>query len=237
LPSPYYFEEAAEAVDENQVAQRIICGPDPRKHIEAIQKYVDAGFDHIYVHQVGNDQEGFIKFYVREILGHFARMNGHRANETPNRRLETRRSRMNAQRRDHVFFLMGSELTKDVTPARRRSRALATIQGAYFTATGIWPLLHYRSFEKITGPKRDDWLVKTVGVMISCIGATLLLSAASDRPATEIRFLALSSAIGLCGIDTYFSATGRISKIYLLDAVAEVTLATAWLNEERNKRN
>ena len=76
LPSPYYFEEAAKAVDEKQVAQRIICGPDPREHIEAIQKYLDAGFDHIYVHQVGEDQEGFMQFYRHEILGHFARLSG-----------------------------------------------------------------------------------------------------------------------------------------------------------------
>jgi G6PDH family F420-dependent oxidoreductase len=82
LPSPYYFEEAAKAVDEEQVAQRIICGPDPRKHIEAIQKYLDVGFDHIYVHQVGEDQEGFMQFYAHEILGQFVRMNGRRADET-----------------------------------------------------------------------------------------------------------------------------------------------------------
>lgn len=126
---------------------------------------------------------------------------------------------------------MESELAKDVRAAPRRRRALATIQGFYFTATGIWPLLHYRSFERVTGPKRDDWLVKTVGLMISCIGATLLVSAKNERPSAESKFLALSTALSLCGVDTYFSATGRISKIYLLDAAVEVVLAAAWAKE------
>ena len=72
LPSPYYFEQAAKPVTEDKVAEEIPCGPDPRKHIGAIQEYVDAGFDHIYVHQVGPDQEGFMEFYRREILPHFS---------------------------------------------------------------------------------------------------------------------------------------------------------------------
>jgi hypothetical protein len=78
LPSPFYFEEAAKIVSEDQVAEKIVCGPDPRKHIEAIEKYVKAGFDHIYVHQVGTEQDGFMQFYRSEILGHFAKLNGHR---------------------------------------------------------------------------------------------------------------------------------------------------------------
>lgn len=75
LPSPFFFEEATKVVTEEQVAQRIVCGPDPQKHIDAIQKYADAGFDHVYVHQVGPEQDGFMQFYRREILDHFARMN------------------------------------------------------------------------------------------------------------------------------------------------------------------
>ena len=114
---------------------------------------------------------------------------------------------------------------------------LAIAQGTYFAATGIWPLIHYRSFERVTGPKQDDWLVKTVGVMVTCIGATLLLSGQRNQQNDETRFLALSSALGLIGIDSYFSATGRISKVYLLDAALEAALALAWLNERSGKRS
>jgi hypothetical protein len=35
---------------------------------EATERFVDAGFDHVYVHQVGPDQEGFFGFYESEVL-------------------------------------------------------------------------------------------------------------------------------------------------------------------------
>jgi coenzyme F420-dependent glucose-6-phosphate dehydrogenase len=50
----------------------VTCGPDPERHIEAIDAFVDAGYDHVYVHQVGPDQEGFIRFAERELLPHYA---------------------------------------------------------------------------------------------------------------------------------------------------------------------
>jgi G6PDH family F420-dependent oxidoreductase len=71
LPLPRHFEQAAQMVREEDVAKTVPCGPDPERHREAIQKYVDAGFDHVAVHQVGPDQEGFFRFYEREILPSF----------------------------------------------------------------------------------------------------------------------------------------------------------------------
>uniref|UniRef100_A0A831T9V4 TIGR03557 family F420-dependent LLM class oxidoreductase n=1 Tax=Thermorudis peleae TaxID=1382356 RepID=A0A831T9V4_9BACT len=71
LPLPRHFEQATELVSEEQIASAIVCGPDPEKHAKAIQEYVDAGCDHVYVHQVGPDQQGFLDFYRREILPRF----------------------------------------------------------------------------------------------------------------------------------------------------------------------
>lgn len=68
LPLPAHFEEAAELVDEDDIAESIVCGPDPERHVEAIEEYAAAGYDHVYVHQVGPDQEGFFDFYSREVL-------------------------------------------------------------------------------------------------------------------------------------------------------------------------
>jgi G6PDH family F420-dependent oxidoreductase len=68
LPTPAHFEQAAEMVDEDDVAQRVVCGPDVGRHVEMIEKYRDAGFDHLYFHQVGPDQEGFLRFYRDEVL-------------------------------------------------------------------------------------------------------------------------------------------------------------------------
>jgi G6PDH family F420-dependent oxidoreductase len=75
LPLPGHFEQLAESLTEDQVAAEVVCGPDPRKHIEAIRDYADAGFDHVYVHQVGPDQAGFFDFYKREVLPEFALSN------------------------------------------------------------------------------------------------------------------------------------------------------------------
>jgi coenzyme F420-dependent glucose-6-phosphate dehydrogenase len=71
LPLPAHFEEAAEVLDTDDVAESIVCGPDPERHRAAIQEYVDAGYDHVYVHQVGPDQKGFFDFYEREVLPGF----------------------------------------------------------------------------------------------------------------------------------------------------------------------
>jgi coenzyme F420-dependent glucose-6-phosphate dehydrogenase len=72
LPLPSHFEQAVEMVTEADTAEMVVCGPDSDRHREAVQQYVDAGFDHVYVHQVGADQEGFMRFYEREIIPSFA---------------------------------------------------------------------------------------------------------------------------------------------------------------------
>jgi G6PDH family F420-dependent oxidoreductase len=71
LPTPAHFEQAAKMVTEEQVAKSVICGPDSQRHIEAIRTYIDAGYDHVYVHQVGRDQEGFFNFYQQQVLPEF----------------------------------------------------------------------------------------------------------------------------------------------------------------------
>ena len=68
LPSPRHFEQLTETVSEREIARVIPCGPDARRHLDRIQAYIDAGFDHVYLHQVGPDQAGFIKFAEGELL-------------------------------------------------------------------------------------------------------------------------------------------------------------------------
>ena len=68
LPLPAHFEEATELVSEEKIAESVVCGPDPERHLEAIREYLDAGYDHVYVHQVGPDQDGFFDFYEHEVL-------------------------------------------------------------------------------------------------------------------------------------------------------------------------
>src|SRR3712207_2475360 len=71
LPTPRHFEQASQLVTEEMVAESVPCGPDPERHVQAIQEYVDAGFDEVYVSQIGPDQEGFLRFYEREVLPRF----------------------------------------------------------------------------------------------------------------------------------------------------------------------
>ena len=68
LPNPAQFTELVSSITEDQVAEAIPCGPDPAVHLEHIQAYVDAGYSHVYLHQVGPDQAGFIEFAKRELL-------------------------------------------------------------------------------------------------------------------------------------------------------------------------
>jgi G6PDH family F420-dependent oxidoreductase len=72
LPNPAHFEQLAEIVTEDMIAERIVCGPDIDRHVAAIEAYVDAGYDHVYVHQVGPDQAGFLDAYARDVLPRFA---------------------------------------------------------------------------------------------------------------------------------------------------------------------
>ena len=71
LPLPSHFEQAAEMVTADAIAEVVVCGPDPDRHRDAIREYVEAGFDRVYVHQVGADQEGFMRFYEREVMPAF----------------------------------------------------------------------------------------------------------------------------------------------------------------------
>jgi len=68
LPLPSHIEAAAEWADEDDIAEAVVCGPDPEAFVEAVREFVDAGYDHVYLHHVGPDQEGFLQFAEAELL-------------------------------------------------------------------------------------------------------------------------------------------------------------------------
>jgi hypothetical protein len=121
-----------------------------------------------------------------------------------------------------------SQPGKDELPAEDPRRSLALGHGIYWIVSGLWPIFHIRSFEAVTGPKADKWLVKTVAALISVIGAGLVLGARNKRVTPELETIAVGSALSLSAIDVVYVAKGRISKIYLLDAVVHTALAIAW---------
>ena len=68
LPTPRHFEQATQLVTEDMIGESFTCGPDPEKHLQQLQAYVDAGYDEVYVQQIGSEHEGFFRFYEAEIL-------------------------------------------------------------------------------------------------------------------------------------------------------------------------
>jgi G6PDH family F420-dependent oxidoreductase len=67
LPTPTHFEQASSIVTEDMVTGKIVCGPDPERHVALLRRYFDAGYDEVYVSQVGEEQSGFFDFFTREV--------------------------------------------------------------------------------------------------------------------------------------------------------------------------
>lgn len=72
LPTPRHFEQASQLVTEEQVARNVACGDDVDEHVAALRAFADAGFDHVYVHQIGPDRRGFFDFYRAKVLPQLA---------------------------------------------------------------------------------------------------------------------------------------------------------------------
>lgn len=103
---------------------------------------------------------------------------------------------------------------------------LALAQGLYYVLTGLWPVVHMRSFLAMSGPKTDLWLVKTVGLLIAVIGGALI--AARGDPGAPRLILAAGAAFALAAIDIVYAVKGVISRVYLLDALVEGAFLFAW---------
>ena len=102
-------------------------------------------------------------------------------------------------------------------------------QGVYYVATGVWPVLDLRSFEAVTGPKQDDWLVRTFGLLIAVVGVELV-----HRPHSA--WLGAGAAAALGAAETVFVAKGRISPVYLLDAMLGACFVGGWLTSPTRQR-
>jgi G6PDH family F420-dependent oxidoreductase len=68
LAQPSHFEAAFSSLGEEEVAKNVLCGPDPESHVARIREAEAAGYTDVCVHQIGPEQEGFFRFYEREVL-------------------------------------------------------------------------------------------------------------------------------------------------------------------------
>jgi hypothetical protein len=73
LPNPVNFDAATRLITPEQVAEEIPCGPDPEPYVEAVRAFTDAGFERVALLQIGDDQEGFFRFWEDELQPHIAR--------------------------------------------------------------------------------------------------------------------------------------------------------------------
>lgn len=72
LPNPAHFEQACSLVTEEMVAENTVCGDDVEAHVQELAAFSRAGFDEVYVGQVGGDQQAFFDAYRRHVLPRLA---------------------------------------------------------------------------------------------------------------------------------------------------------------------
>lgn len=110
---------------------------------------------------------------------------------------------------------------------------LARAHGAFNVVSGLWPLLHMRSFEAVLGPKTDRWLVRTVAGLLLANGAVQLASADDEAALAQARRVGVGTAATLAAIDLAYAPPRRISRMYLVDAVAQLAWIATWARSAR----
>jgi hypothetical protein len=107
--------------------------------------------------------------------------------------------------------------------------ALGFIHALYFIVIGIWPVLDINSFMFFTGEKKDIWMAKALGLLMTIIGLMLISAIIRNKLIMEIIMLIIFSAMALAGVEFYFGWNDMISEIYLLDAAAEFFFILCWI--------
>jgi hypothetical protein len=101
-------------------------------------------------------------------------------------------------------------------------------QGAFYVASGLWPLLHRRSFEAVFGPKQDYWLAATVALLLVGTGTVQAMAPSTPDGLASARRIGAATAAALASVDLVNVGRGRISRMYLIDAAAELGWLWVW---------
>ena len=115
---------------------------------------------------------------------------------------------------------------------------LAIAHGACFTALGVWPLVHLRSFEKVTGPKLEGWLTKGVGACwLNVVLHLMQAGLRGGRARRDVRGLAVRMALTFAAFDFYYAGLRRrISPVYLVNGSVQLCFAALWGAEKIAER-
>jgi hypothetical protein len=111
----------------------------------------------------------------------------------------------------------------------RLYRFTLLVQTVYYFITAIWPIIDIESFMKVSGPKTDTWLVKTVGALLLAMVLSFVSALFQKNAHWPTVILAAASCVALAFIDCYYVFNGTIWKVYLGDAVVEIVLLILWL--------
>src|SRR5690606_31456464 len=76
LPSPQHFEQVSELVAKESTASSVACGPDLEKHLESLQPAIDAGFEELYVSNMGRHYREMLTAYGEKGLPELRRRAG-----------------------------------------------------------------------------------------------------------------------------------------------------------------
>ncbi len=104
---------------------------------------------------------------------------------------------------------------------------LRYLHGAYYLCGGLWPLLSLTTFEAVTGPKEDDWLVRSVGSLLVVAGIILFTQPDRYVERSAVK-LAVGTSLALGCVAMISSAGGWISSLYVVDGAIHLLFAAAW---------
>jgi len=68
LRSPALFEQASQLVTIESVAEHTPCGPEVEPIVAAVKQSVDAGFDRVFINQIGTNQDEFFRFFTADLM-------------------------------------------------------------------------------------------------------------------------------------------------------------------------
>lgn len=106
---------------------------------------------------------------------------------------------------------------------------LLWVQGVYTLLTALWGLADIRSFMRVTGPKTDIWLVKTVSVLLLPITFCFFAALFLNMPFLPVSIVGIMTTAGLAAIDFYYTANRTIKWVYALDGILEILFLLTWI--------
>jgi hypothetical protein len=98
----------------------------------------------------------------------------------------------------------------------------------YFLLIGLWPIFSLSTFEQVTGPKLELWLVRTVAALVVVVGVVLLTAAVRRHVSLEVGLLGAASCLVMVVIHVDYGVRGAISPIYFADAALQLLLLMGW---------